>query len=309
MNTYIDVKQTGQITEEWKISPNRSYILITPARNEEKHIATTINSIVNQTILPEMYVVVSDGSTDKTDDIVKSYETQYSFIKLLRFEKNKEANFSSKVFAFNAGLETIQKHVSNYNFIGNIDADISFDNDYFEKLLNIFDSEPNLGIAGGQIYEKHKGKLVRHRNSSYSVAGAVMMFRKDCYNAVGGYIPIEVGGEDSTAEITARARGWKVRTISELQVMHNKPCLSGGRNYLHSKFKQGLSNYLIGYHPLFQFAVCINRIIDKPYFAGAIAMFAGYIWGSIKRKKKLMPSDVIRFMRKEQLAKLLFFSK
>lgn len=285
----------------------QGYVLITPARNEEKYIARTIESVVHQTVQPVRYVIVSDGSTDQTDSIVRSYETIYPFIKLIRYEKNKFANFCSKVFAFNEGLKQIRDEGISYSFIGNLDADVSFEKEYFENLLKLFKADHKLGIAGGQIFEEHYGKKVRHRNSSYSVAGAVMFFRRECYETVGGYIPIDIGGEDTTAEITARARGWSVRTITELTVMHNKPCLSGSKTFLHSKFKQGLSNYMMGYHPLFQLAVCCNRIIDKPFIGASVAMGAGYIWGGMIRKKRILHEDVIRFLRREQLSKLFPF--
>lgn len=294
---------------ELKNRENPTYVLITPARNEEKCIAKTIESVINQTIQPLFYVIVSDSSTDKTDSIVLSYESKYPFVKLIRFEKNKKANFCSKVFAFNAGLALVREKIKHYEFVGNLDADVSFEKDYFEQLLRVFISEPELGIAGGQVFEDHSGKLVRHRNSNYSVAGAVMLFRKACYESVGGYVPIEIGGEDSATENTARARGWKVRTITDLKVMHNKPCLSGNNNYFQSKFKQGLSNYMIGYHPLFQFAVCIYRIIDKPFLLSGVAMGAGYIWGAVTRKKRSLQRDVISYMRKEQILRLFPFLK
>jgi Glycosyltransferases, probably involved in cell wall biogenesis len=278
------------------------YVLITPARNEELYIERTIVSVINQTILPLKYIIISDGSTDHTDTIAKRYAAQYDFIEFVRRDGGNNANFSSKVFAFNLGVDRLRGIP--YDFIGNLDADISLEPGYFEKILKKFEENPKLGIAGGQVWEdRHSSFHILH-TSLNSVAGAVMLFRRACYEAVGGYIPIAIGGEDTSAEITARARGWIVQMFTDIKVRHNKPLLSQSRNILESRFKQGMSNYILGYHPLFQFFICIYRIAEKPVLIGSMFFWAGFCWAKFKRMDHSIAKDVIAYLRKEQLGRL-----
>ena len=260
------------------------YVLISPARNEESCIERTIESVVKQTLLPCRYVIVSDGSTDNTDNIAKRYAARHSFVDFVRREGDLRANFRSKVLAFNLGLERLKG--IQYDFVGNLDADISLDPDYFRRLLDKFDENPRLGVAGGQVWEEKHGTLVMHNYRSYSVAGAVMLFRRSCYEAIGGYVPLVLGGEDSSAEIAARARGWTVLTFRDIRAVHNKPLLSQNRNILESKFKQGISNYLLGYHPVFQLAVCAYRLFEPPFLTGALFLWVGFCWAKINRMKR-----------------------
>jgi glycosyltransferase involved in cell wall biosynthesis len=277
-------------------------VLITPARNEEACIERTIESVINQTLRPSRYVIVSDGSIDNTDAIAKRYAARHGFVEFVRRDDDPQANFRSKVLAFNLGLKRMKG--IQYDFVGNLDADISLEPDYFKRLLDRFEENPNLGIAGGQVWEEKHGALVMHNNRSYSVAGAVMLFRRGCYEAIGGYVPLVLGGEDSSAEIMARAKGWTVLTFRDIRVVHNKPLLSQNRSLLESRFKQGISNYLLGYHPLFQAAVCVYRLVEYPCFTGALFLWAGFCWAKIKRMKWAVPQDVVRFIRREQLGRL-----
>ena len=130
---------------------NLSYILITPARNEEDFIGQTIQSVISQTKLPEKWVIVSDGSTDRTDDIVKSYQNEFAWIELVRMPEHRDRQFAAKVQAFNAGHERVKE--IQYDIIGSLDADISFDETYFEYLLKKFAEDEYIGVAGTPFVE------------------------------------------------------------------------------------------------------------------------------------------------------------
>ena len=133
-------------------TPNNSYVLITPAHNEEDFIEKTILSVISQTVLPKKWAIVSDGSTDGTDDIIKRYAKQHDWIEFVRLPQHTDRQFAAKVHAFNAGYEKI-KH-SEYAIIGNLDADISFEKDYIEFLLSKFDENGKLGVAGTPFVEE-----------------------------------------------------------------------------------------------------------------------------------------------------------
>lgn len=201
------------------------YILVTPARNEENSIRDTIESVVNQTVIPSKWAIVSDASTDRTDVIIKAYAERYDWIKYLRKSSRREKGFASKVESFNMGLQSIISE--EYSFIGNLDADIAIDSDYFERVINAFINNSKLGICGGRVFERRNNSLRNRKSSITSVAGAVQLFRKKCYEQIGGYLPLRYGGIDSAAEITARSKGWDVQTIADLQVIHNGPVTTG----------------------------------------------------------------------------------
>lgn len=280
-----------------------NYALVTPARNEEAHIQRTIEAVVSQTILPRKWVIVSDGSIDGTDDIVNSYATKCAFIQLLRVGAGKRRDFASKVRAFEAGYDQLGDVP--YEFIGNLDADVTFAPTYYEQILQKFSTNPQLGVAGGIISELIGDTLVtQHVSTGYSVSGAVQLFRRDCYQAIGGYVAIKGGGIDTAAEIMARMKSWEVQTFPEVQVRHHRRMDTGGATVLHTKFRRGISNYILGYHPLFQMAASLSRLFEEPFLIGSACTLFGYGWSCLRNYKRVMPEDAVRFLRAEQLARI-----
>jgi len=193
-----------------------TYVLVTAARNEETYIERTIESVVAQTMLPRKYVIVSDGSTDGTDDIVKRYAAQHDFVELLRLEDNGARDFASQVYGQHAGVERLQD--LEYDFIGMLDADISFEPDYYERILKKFQQNPRLGLAGGLLFDLYGGKWYQQKvDVSLNVSGPVQMFRRQCFKDIGGYIPLAKGGQDAVAEVMTRKHGWEVATFPTLR--------------------------------------------------------------------------------------------
>jgi poly-beta-1,6-N-acetyl-D-glucosamine synthase len=278
------------------------YVLVTPARNEESYIERTIQSVLSQTQLPERWVIVSDGSTDRTDSIVEKYRHEHSFISLLRAQRDGGPNFGSKVKAFQAGYRELANQ--KYSLIGNLDADVTFTPEYFKTMVSKFQNDPCLGIAGGVICELMDGKYSPQKISMNSVAGAVQLFRRECFEGIGGYIPIKSGGIDAAAEILARMHGWTVSTFPGIEVMHHRRVMTGSRNILQTRFKQGLTQYLLGYHPLFQLARFIFRISDKPFLIGSFFSLCGYAWGFLTRAERPMPVEAVKFLQCEQMRRL-----
>ena len=206
-----------------------TYVLITPARNEADYIELTIQSMIAQTRLPLKWVIVSDGSTDGTDDIVKKYLQAYPWIELVRTPERKERHFAGKVMAFNAGYEKVKN--LHYDIIGNLDADLSFEKDYFEFLLSKFAENPKLGVAGTPFVEDGKHYDFRFASTDH-VSGACQLFRKACFEEIGGYIPIKGGGIDWTAVTTARMKGWQTRTFTEKTCNHHRKIGTGDNSKL-----------------------------------------------------------------------------
>lgn len=274
------------------------YALITPARNEEENIEKTLQSVVEQTHLPARWVIVNDFSTDRTAEIVERFIRNHPFITLVNSQKHNALGFGSKAKAFDAGYAELGK--VQYSFIGNLDGDVSFNHTYFENLLQQFAEDPKLGLGGGLILERIEERFIPQRISANSVAGAVQMFRRECFESVGGYLPLKRGGIDSVAEIMARMHGWKVRTFWELQVEHHGRVTTGERSLLRTRFNKGMNNYLIGYDPAFHFVASVFRCASRPYLLGGLMMLTGYCWAAVRRNPRPVPQEFVRFLRQEQ---------
>ena len=196
------------------------YVLVTPARNEARFIATTIESVVAQSVRPLKWVVVSDGSTDGTDEIVSRYAAQHDWIELVRMPERKERHFAGKVHAFNAGRARVS-HLP-YEVIGSLDADISFDQDYFKFLLEKLNNDATLGLIGTP-YKDTTSEIYDFRYvSTNHVSGACQLFRRECFEAIGGYRAVKGGAIDTIAGLTARMHGWKTCTFTEKICLHHR---------------------------------------------------------------------------------------
>ena len=281
---------------------NNSYVLITTARNEEAYIEKTIQSVIRETILPKKWVIVSDGSTDRTDEIVKRYEAKYDFIQFVRVYPDPNRNFGSKIRAFNAGHD----HLTNvrYDFIGNLDADVSFGPNYCQRILEEFEKNPKLGIGGGIILEPYRKGLRKQFTNLASVAGAVQMFRRQCYEDIGGYTPLEIGGVDALGEVMARMHGWEVRSFPNAEVFHHRATGTAKGGILSARFRQGVMEYSHGYHPLFEIAKCVFRVRERPYLFGSCFRLSGYTWAFLRRVQREVPEHVVKFLRREQMERL-----
>ncbi len=278
------------------------YVLITPARDEEAYIEETLRSVIAQTIQPREWVIVNDGSRDRTAEIVGRYEKHHDFIRLLRLSDRPERNFASRVFAFDRGYKALQ--CRDYQFIGNLDADIRLERSYYEQILAKFRDNERLGLAGGQVYEKVGKKIVSSRNSKESVAGAVQLFRRQCLEAIDGYIPLPSGGDDAIAEVMARMKGWETQTFREIPVYHLKPSNSAMGNIVVAKWQLGERDYLIGNHPLFQLARCLFRCFERPYVLSSLFRMAGYLRLWAKGSQRSISPAIVVYKQAEQIKRL-----
>jgi glycosyltransferase involved in cell wall biosynthesis len=281
-----------------------SYVLITPARNEEAFIELTLKSVTAQTVKPLKWVIVSDGSTDRTDEIVQSYITANPWIELLRLPERKERHFAGKVMAFNSGWDRV-KHLP-YAVIGNLDADISFDPDYFEFLLSKFAENPSLGV-GGTPFTEGRGTYDFRFTSIEHVSGACQMFRRECFDQVGGYIPVKGGGIDHIAVITARMKGWQTRTFTEKVLVHHRQIGTAQHSTLKARFRTGAQDYALGSHLLWEVSRTLYQLTRRPYVSGAFWLLSGYLWSMIRRIKRPVSDELVRFRRQEQTARLKKF--
>jgi len=284
---------------------NLSYALITAAKNEESYIRRTLASVVNQTQLPKVWIIVSDGSTDRTDEFVMEFARDREFIRFIRLENQGDRAFSGQAFASNAGYEAIKE--TEFEFVGFLDADITFDSDYYEKLLAMFLANPQLGVAGGEILEHRSGLLgPRFGNSKDNVAGAIQFFRRRCYEDIGSHlVPLQFGGHDLVANIMARMKGWEVRTFSDLPVVHHRPTGSAATTLWRALFRRGKEDYTIGYSALFEIAKCIRRMRERPFVIASALALCGYIVAWLTCQRSVLPDEFLRYLRQEQVSRIL----
>ena len=286
-----------------------SYVLITAARNEDAFIERTIQSVVTQTILPIKWLIVSDGSTDNTDKIVTSYTKKKDYIEFIRIPEHKDRQFAAKVKAFNAGYEKVKS--LKYDIVGNLDADISFGEDFFEYLLEKFYRIPELGVAGTDYIEGTFHSFKDSFINPYHVNGQCQMFRRQCFEDIGGYTPIKDGGIDWLAVTTARMRGWKTCSFKDRNYVHNQRMGRTHGNIFSARFHYGKKDYFCGGHPLWQLFRSIFQMTKKPYIIGGLLLLSGYFWTWLKCAERPVSRELMNFHRQEQMHRLknLIFRK
>jgi glycosyltransferase involved in cell wall biosynthesis len=278
------------------------YVIITPARNEERYIEKLIDSMVKQTVLPAKWVIVNDGSTDATSSIVQRYLADHPWMELLDLPMHRDRSFAAKVYAINAGLERVAD--LQYEIVGNVDSDVSFDADYFEFLLSKFEQDHRLGVAG-TIFEEDGYSSGRDSFEGQNhVAGGCQIFRRACFQEIGGYIPNKAGGVDWIAVTTARMKGWRTRSYRERSFFHYRSLGTAERSELASAFSYGEKDYYLGNHPLWELIRVLYRATKKPYLLEGAALYAGYLSAFLRRMKRPVSKELMRFHRKEEMQKL-----
>ena len=275
-----------------------SYVLITPARNEEAFIGLVLDSMVRQCVKPLRWVIVSDGSTDGTDEIVARYAKNEPWIVLVRAPERSERHFAGKVHAFNLGYDVVKELP--YDIIGNLDADISFDSGYFEFLLEKFRLDPELGVAGTPFTEGVQPYTHRFSRKDH-VSGACQLFRRQCFESIGGYSPRKGGGVDLIAVVSARMKGWKTESFSEMYCIHHRRMGTANSHVLSAIFKSGYGDYPLGVHPVWQLLRSVYQMGRKPVFIGGVLLLAGYLWAVLTCARRNVSKEFVRFRRKEQM--------
>ena len=262
-----------------------SYIVVTPAKDEVRHIERTLQSMVAQTHRPLMWIVVDDGSSDGTIEIVQKYAEAHDFIRPIPAERiTSRATGTAEIRAFNRGYELVRSE--KFGCIVKLDADLSFDADYFERLLAHFNDEPKLGIASGVYLETHSGDNWKEiPMPSYHAAGASKVIRKECFEEIGGFV--EQRGWDTVDEIRAIARGWRTGHFAELQMKHWKP-EGTGMGLLRTTYMHGeIYCRTQGSIPFFAMKT-LRRLFEKPYLIGGISMLWGYVHALAKGREPLV---------------------
>ena len=275
------------------------YMLITSAYNEEAFVDDLVAAVAAQTRPPVAWYIVDDGSTDSTRKKLENHAREHAFIRVLCREFTRKAGYLSKVEALNLALTRAGETPA--DFIGILDADVTMGRGYFEELLQRLIARPDLGITGGSIFYKNGHEYVRHRIAPYSVSGAVQFFRREVFRAVTPFRPFKYGGEDAACTILARSFGWKTGHFRDLHVYHHRSVGLGPHGH-HAglRFRKGIMFFDLGFDPLFHAARAIARLWERPRLIGSMIEIAGFTFAALRRRRPILPTDAVRFLRHEQ---------
>lgn len=280
----------------------KSYVLMSAAYNEATYIEKTIQAVLAQTVRPQRWVIVSDGSTDATDQIVASYAEKNEFICLVRVNRTAGHSFGAKIRALREAEKLLLG--LNYAFIGNLDADLAVEATYYEALLKQFEAHPQLGILSGFVYEDHgDGFRSRWFNDVRNAPHAAQLVRRECYEAIGGYALLKYGGEDWHAQISARMRGWEVESLPRVKIFHFRH--TGGKSMpLRNSYRLGKMDYAFGSDPVFAIGKSLRRLKEPPYILNSLARISGFLSGYLVREPRELAPDAIAYLRSEQKSRL-----
>jgi poly-beta-1,6-N-acetyl-D-glucosamine synthase len=281
---------------------NPRYVLLTAAKDEEAHIEEVLRSVARQTVLPLAWFVVDDGSSDRTAEIVERVALEHPFIRLQSARSRGGRNFSSQYKAIMAGYELAQP--LEFDFVGVVDADQAPElKSYYESILEEFARNPRLGIASGVIYERPRGVWQRRSDDSGDSVAASAIFRRKCFDQIGGYKPLYYGGSDWLVQVDARMAGWETMTRADLPILHYRPTSSAGGIW-RGTFRNGLMDASFGSDLGFELFKCSRRVTSQPILFGSFVRFCGYLWWKLTARRPLIGREQVAFLRKEQRAKL-----
>jgi hypothetical protein len=281
---------------------NARYILITAAKDEEAYISEVIAAVLRQTVRPLAWFIMDDGSTDRTASIVKRYAVEYPFIHLQSGDPRSGRCFGSQYKAINAAYGLAKS--LEFDFMAVQDADQAPDSeDYYQSILEEFRNNPRLGAASGFVYERPNGVWECRPDNSRDSVAASAVFRKSCFDQIGGYTPLHYGGSDWLMQLDVRMAGWEILTRPDLHLLHYRLTSSAGGLW-RGKFRAGLMDASFGSHPLFELFKSCRRLTSHPFVFGSLLRLCGYFCWKFSGRKPLIAPEKVTFLRREQVAKL-----
>jgi biofilm PGA synthesis N-glycosyltransferase PgaC len=282
-------------------SKDISYVVITPVRDEEKYVHGTVQSMLAQTVRPAEWIIVNDGSSDRTSEILDEYSRQEAWIRVVhRANRGFRKSGGGVVEAFNDGYKIIQ--TTNWDFIVKLDGDLKFECDYFENCFTEFDQDRQLGIGGGTIYSVLDGQERIEEVPLFHVRGATKIYKRDCWEGIGGLWLAP--GWDTIDEVKANMLGWKTRSFSKIKLHQQRPTGTAESQWK-DLVKCGRARYVSGYHPLFMVSSCMLRLFRKPLLVGSAGLFYGYMLGYLHHSPQVNDPLLIKYVRDQQMRRLM----
>lgn len=279
------------------------YVIVSPVRNEEKFLARTIESVSGQSVVPVRWVIVNDGSTDRTGAIADEAAARHPWIQVVhRADRGFRKSGSGVMDAFYEGYRLVEDLV--WDYVLKLDGDLEFEPSVLETIFQACAREPRLGIAGGDVYHLQDGEIVieSRLDPAFHVRGATKVYRRSCWEEMQG-IPA-VTGWDTLDEVKANMLNWQTRRIPEARFLHLRPT-GGADGGWKNAFKNGRGSYISGYHPLYMIAKCIRRLWCRPVLVQSAGLCAGFFSSYLGRVDQIADRDLIRYLRKQQLRRMV----
>jgi len=283
----------------------KRYLVITPCRDEAIYIQKTIDSVACQTVLPELWIIVDDGSTDETPKIIDNAAKKYPFIRIINREnRGKRAVGPGVIEAFNEGICSI--NINDYNYICKMDGDLGLPPKYFEILMEKMEQDPLIGNLSGKTYIRRPGgKWISERMGDENAIGPTKFYRRECFLDIGGFVKqISWDGIDGHK---CRMKGWIAGSTDEeeLCVKHYRPQGSSQKNIWVGRVRWGRGKYFMGSSFIYVLAASVYRIFEYPYVIGAVGILFGYLSASLKKEKRYDDPEYLKFFRRYELESLL----
>lgn len=283
----------------------RKYLLITPCRNEAEYIRSTLETTCRQTVQPAKWIIVDDGSTDETPQILREYAAQYSFIEIVtRADRGARAVGPGVIEAFYDGLAHV--NLDDYDYLAKFDGDLELPERYFERTMERMEEDPLLGNLSGKLFErKADGSLWEERTGDENAVGPVKFYRTECFKAIGGFVR-EVSWDGIDGHI-CRMQGWIAQSVDdpEMRIIHLRPMGSSQQNIVVGRVRWGRGKYFMGSAWYYVLASAVYRGMEPPYIIGGIALFWGYLRASISGHQRYDNPAYRRYIRSFERAQLL----
>ncbi len=283
---------------------NAKYVLISAVRNEQDYINGLASCVIAQQTRPTVWVIVDDGSSDRTVEIATTLAEKHPWIRVEKMPVGGERSFSSQVYAAKHGYATLRD--LDFDFVGFLDADIRFDATYYDKLVRMLCLDSTLGLVGGAVVDQYEKKTtyLRRGSEDYHVPGGVQLFRREAFDRIGGYQIIDGGGQDTIADIMVQMRGWRIRVNPDAVATHLRPDGVNAGNSFRRGMRWGRKFYLLGYHPLYFLAQNARRWKEAPFLVGAFFQLVGFVVASFRRERRPVSAEFVAFLRALQMRRL-----
>jgi len=281
-----------------------SYLLISPCRNEAEFMVSTLESVVNQSVTPAKWIIVDDGSTDTTPEILQRYSDQHDFIQIVTRDNRGHRSVGPGVIeAFYAGLEVVD--LNNYQFVCKLDLDLDLPTGYFQILMQRMNKNPRIGTCSGKPYNRRGDRLVSERRGDEMSVGMTKFYRTSCFHQIGGFVSEVMW--DAIDCHRCRQLGWIACSWDdpELRFVHLRIMGSSQDSVYQGRMRHGYGQYFMGTGLVYMFATSVYRMLHSPYFFGGLAMFWGYLKSCVKRAPKYRDEQLRKFIRRYQWKCLL----
>jgi len=283
---------------------NRTYLLISPGRNEAAYMRNTLDSVIAQSVRPAKWVIVDDGSTDESPAILAEYAAKHDWIQIVtRKDRGIRAVGPGVIEAFYAGYDSIDPN--DYEYVCKLDLDLILPPRYFEELMSRMEADPRIATCSGKSYIQLDGEFVSERHGDETSIGATKFYRRACFQALGGFVREVMW--DGIDVHSCRMMGWQACSwdVPDLRFTHLRPQGTSHKGWVTGRMRHGFGQYYMGTSPVYMLANAVNRFSEKPYVLAGLAMLWGYVWSALQRKPRYDNPEFRRFLRHWQWRALL----